>query len=156
MRPKPQTDGGFCFVLYLGVDIEVCCQFSNSAESPSPQTTARSLGGNDQARWLEFVIIRCHCRDWNIPRKMNICVGHTVRLRVLLCRKWKCQRENTQIDGKSGEKMIKVVQNSWDTRSLSSFCQSDYSCARIKATLFKKVLDAMICTKWKKMERWED
>lgn len=47
---------------------------------------------------------------------MNICVGHTVRLRMFSCRKWKCQRENTQIDGESHEKMIKVVQNSLDTR----------------------------------------
>ena len=53
----------FVLFCYLGRDIEVCSQFSNSTDSLSPQTTARSLGGNEQARWLEFVIISCHCRD---------------------------------------------------------------------------------------------
>ena len=50
-----------------------------------------------------------------ISLEKRISVLHTVRLRMLLWRKWKCQRENTQIDAASHEKMIKVVQNSLDT-----------------------------------------
>lgn len=48
-------------------------------------------------------------------RTEAVYVEHTVKLKTLICRKWNCQRVNIQ-RGESHMEMIKVVQNSLDTR----------------------------------------